>query len=667
MKYNEWNIPLYEAAVPPALAEAGYSPLLSALLCLRGVTTPRFARLFLEGGTELLTDPLTITDMAHGVMRILRAVKDGEKVAVYGDYDVDGITSACLMTDYLRSRGLDTELYIPDRLEEGYGLNTAAIDVLHSRDVSLIVTVDCGVTAVRETEYAASLGIDMVITDHHECSPELPKAAAVINPKRQRYPGGELAGVGVAFKLICAVEGDVTAMLERYADLVAVGTIADVMPMTGENRVLVRKGLRKLTENPNSGLLALMREAGIADKKPDSSSVGFVIAPRLNAAGRMGVASLAAELLLERDGKETAKTAARLCQLNRKRQETEAAIWAEALTMLSDHEPGEAVVLAKEGWHQGVIGIVASRLAEYLRVPAVMISLDGENGRGSCRSFGGFNLYEALTTCGEYLEGFGGHALAAGLSVKMDRVGDFARAFNDVYRNRPADSPAAGLDIDLIVSSPELLEPNSVESLELLEPYGSGSPRPTLCLLGASLDTVTPLSGGKHLKLGVSKFSRRYECVFFSCTENELALKPGDTIDLAFFPKLSNYRGRNSVQLQLTDARRAGAPPICERVLSEDEPDLTGAEGLAPSRPDFTRLWRRLTSLGGSVSGGIADVLTEIGPGEHPVRLCFCLKVFSEVELTTMSVDDGRLQIKQNTGGGKADLTESKLLRRLTH
>ena len=417
MNYSDWNIPPEQPEIPRRLTEAGYTPLLAALLARRGLDTPEAAESFLHGGPELLGDPLLLEDMDRAAARLRLAIERRETVAVFGDYDVDGITSACLVTSFLRAKGLDCEPYIPDRMEEGYGLNLAAMDTIKARGARLIVTVDCGITAAQEAGYAASLGMDMVITDHHECGAcPLPAAVAVVDPKRpgSRYPNADLAGVGVAFKLLCAVEGGAERVLSQYADLIATGTIADVMPLTGENRYIVRRGLAMLAESPRPGIRALLEESGALGRRISASTVGFTLAPRLNAAGRLGRADVAVRLLLTRDEGEAARLAAELCRLNRERQEIEHDIYEAARRQLSGEKPTAPIVLAAEGWHQGVIGIAASKLAEEFSLPTVMICLDGDSGKGSCRSCGDFNLFDALSACSGWLEGFGGHALAAG-------------------------------------------------------------------------------------------------------------------------------------------------------------------------------------------------------------------------------------------------------------
>ena len=560
MKYANWNVPDRGAEIPPALLAAGCTPLLAAILHLRGLSTPEAAREFLRGGAETLTNPLELTGMVEAVQRLSRAVAAGEHVAVYGDYDVDGITAACLLADYLRSRGLENcELYIPDRIREGYGLNTAAIDELAARGVSLIVTVDCGVTNLEETAYAAQLGVDMIVTDHHECRESLPEAEAVVDPKQSggNGVGTALAGVGVAFKLVCAMDGDADRMLRRYGDLVAVGTVADVMPLLGENRFITRCGLQKISAGDcRPGFLALAEEAGVRNKPFTAATVGFSLAPRINAAGRLGEPRLAVELLEATDPRRARTLAMQLCDMNRERQALETAIWNEAVAMLGDARPDAPIVLAAERWNPGVIGIVASRLADAFGVPAVMICLDGESGKGSCRSTGSFNLFEALSACADCLDGFGGHAMAAGVTVRRGCVNELRQRLREYYLAHP-DRTEPALTADLLVDSPDLLSMACVESLDELEPCGNGNPRPLLCMKSVYLDAVQPIGDKKHLRLKLSKFAQTYDGVFFSQTALTLGAKAGQKCDIVFVPQINEFHGRRSVQLVITDLRRA--------------------------------------------------------------------------------------------------------------
>ena len=557
MKYTNWKVPEKGPEIPRSLLSAGCTPLLAAILQLRGLGEARLAREFLHGGQEVLTDALLLTDMLPAVERLTRAIAAKEHVAVYGDYDVDGITSACLLSDYLRDRGLECEVYIPDRISEGYGLNKDAIDRLCRRGVSLIVTVDCGVTNLEETAYAAARGVDMIVTDHHECREALPEAVAVVNPKRPDGDGvgAHLAGVGVAFKLVCAMDGDAGKMLSRYGDLVAVGTVADVMPLVGENRFITGYGLQKIARGRcRPGFRALMQEAGVDEKRLTASTVGYSLAPRINAAGRLGQTAMAVRLLETGDRRVADHLASELCDQNRRRQAMELEIWNEAAAMLGAAAPDTPIVLAAENWHPGVIGIVASRLTDAYGVPAVMICLDGELGKGSCRSTGSFNLYEALSVCGDCMEGYGGHAMAAGITVRRDRVDELRRRLGEYYLAHP-DRSVPALEPELLVDGADLLTMECVESLEELEPCGNANPRPLLYMDEAVVETVIPIGGGKHLRLQVSKFGQRYDCVFFSQTQDRLGVRPGETADLVFVPQINEFRGRRSVQLVITDVR----------------------------------------------------------------------------------------------------------------
>ena len=670
MRYEKWDIPENAPCIPEEMLSAGYTPLLAAVLCARGLSDVDEAQHFIEADISSLHDPFMLDGMERAVERLSLAIDRRETVAVYGDYDVDGITSGCLVTDYLRLRGLSPVLYIPDRLGEGYGLNKFAIKTLSDQGVTLVITVDCGVTAVEETEYAASLGMDTIITDHHECSDNIPDVVAVVNPKKQccGYPSRSLAGVGVAFKLICALHGDVEEMLCRYSDMVAVGTVADVMPLVGENRYLVRRGIEKLRAAPRPGLKALMSEAGVNRERINTVSIGFTLAPRINAAGRLGMVNVAVSLLLTNDIAEAEDLAKELCGFNRLRQELEAKIWKEAEEELGPPPRTEPIVLAREGWHQGVIGIVASRLAESYGVPAVMISLDGESGKGSCRSGDEWSLFDALVNCSEYLESYGGHALAAGLTIRRSCLEDFRRAFSKHYKTCKCQREKM-LQVDLTVSMPQMLTLECAESLELLEPCGQGNQRPQAVLLDAVVESVVPLAGGRHVRLYIEKFYQTYECVFFSQSYEEFEFHRGDTIDLVFFPQINEYRGRRSVQLLITDIREAEVYELCRRAMDGTlSPEEAG--GHVPDRPDFARLWRKVLSLtdGGKLAGYEADfhvALQQLGVRENYLKTAIGLSVLIELGLLDCEMKGENLSLILNNKNEKVNLQDSHILRSL--
>lgn len=664
MNSKEWRIPFQKPEIPQALTDAGYTPLLAAVLALRGINTVESADAMIKGGSDCIYDPMRILGMDKAAARVRTAIEKRELVAVYGDYDVDGITSTCLVTDYLQSKGLKCRPYIPDRNEEGYGLNCAALDVLKAENITLVITVDCGITAIEEAEYAHSLGIDMVITDHHECkSDELPNAVAVVDCRRSEdtYPNPNLAGVGMALKLVCAVEGESEALLDKYADLVAVGTVADVMPLIDENRYLVRLGLKKLAQSPRPGIAAMMRESSIDPRKISATTIGYGLAPRLNAAGRLGQAQTAARLLMSTDALEATTLAAELCALNRERQNIEMEIWKDANLRLADTAPDAPIVLASESWHQGVIGIAASRLAEHYSLPSIMICLNGDVGKGSCRSYGGFNLFEALSACSEHLLGFGGHALAAGLNIRRDKLDDFRAALAEYYRNnRPEAMPE--VQCELLINDPALLTVENVRSLDLLEPYGNANPKPVMCVSGAVLESARNVGNGRHLRMRVRIGGAHLEAIFFSHTMEELNLHEGELIDLAFTPQINDYR-EVSVQLLVSAARPHDSVPLCRAILDAQPAALYAAARYCPERADFVRVWRAFDSsfvVGDSAEAVAAQCLS----GMAAEKFCLCLMVLLEAGL--LKGENGKIYGARCCSiNGKADLEATSLIRAL--
>lgn len=666
MKCKDWKIPYSRPDVPKELLDAGYAPLLSAVLALRGITDAGEAGRLIHGSPECLHDPMLIKDMDKARRRVLKAVEQGEKVAVYGDYDVDGITSTCLLTDYLRSRGLECIPYIPDRNEEGYGLNVSAIDTLKEAGVSLIITVDCGITAADEVEYAKGLGIDMVITDHHECRDDsIPDAAAVVDCKQEgdAYPNKDMAGVGVALKLVCACEGGSDEALRRYADLVAIGTVADVMPLVDENRYLVREGLHMLSEAPRPGIVAMLRESSIDRERLTASTIGYSLAPRLNAAGRLGKAVQAAELIMTKDSRTASRLASELCELNRRRQEIETDIWKDANRLIAGNVPEGPIVLASESWHQGVIGIAASRLAEQYSLPAIMICINGEVGKGSCRSCGGFNLFEALSACSEHLVGFGGHALAAGLNIRRDKLDDFRAALTEYYlKNSPEPQPE--VQCDMLITDPALLSLENVRSLDLLEPYGNANPKPIMCISGAELSSATAVGKGRHLRIRAKYRGASFEGIFFGHTADSLGVRAGNCVDIAFTPQINEYNGAVSAQLLVCALRRHDGGELCRAILDGDNSVYWAAAPYCPERKDFVYLWRNVCRGGFTVPNDAQAVIASCPPGFEAERYCLCLAVLLEAGLLR-SEDGGIYGARCVEISGKADLESTSIIRSL--
>ena len=681
MRYKQWKIAHPSPEGRAQLERAGIPSLLACVLSARGVTEPEQAWKLLTPGEEPLLDPMLLKDMDRAVLRVTRALKRGETIAVYGDYDVDGITATCLLTDCLTRLGGRVRSYIPDRLEEGYGLNQEAVLHLAQQGVTLIITVDCGITAAREVEFARELGIDVVITDHHECKQAIPEAAAVVDPHRPDcpYPFKGLAGVGVALKLAMAAAGPDRAGLvfREYADLAAVGTVADVMPMTGENRTIVQTGLAALAHPRRVGLAQLMEEAGLGDKPVTSVSIGYTLAPRINAAGRMGQADLAAELLLTRDPGRAAALAQELCALNRERQTIECEIFQECVQRLERRPQSGVILLADKHWHQGVVGIVASRLTEKYSCPAFMVCLDQGMGKGSCRSWGGVNLFHLLTQCQDLLEGFGGHAMAAGFTVREENIPALERRLRQlVLEEQAGEELPSLLEIDAAVL-PQELTVEAVEALDALEPCGAGNPRPVLVLTGAHVISAAQVGRGRHLKLRLEGRGVPLDAIFFSVDGSELGLTPGCRVDVAFYPQINDFRGVRSVQLQVVDLRHAMTRAQLEQSIYEKyrrgEPlSPQEAQSLLPTRAEFVCLWRYLERQCAGQTF-LEDTLARIaqksarsgGQSERPNHTLVCLEVMEERGLISLERQSGRVQITLHRLEHKVDLNASAILRRL--
>ena len=681
MRYQEWRVAAPSRAAREELEQAGVPPLLAAVLSARGIRTQEEAQALLAPGETPLEDPMGLRDMDRAVRRIRRALETGETVAVYGDYDVDGITSTCLLTDCLSRLGGRVLPYIPDRLEEGYGLNSEAVSALAAQGVTLIVTVDCGITAGAETAFAASLGVDVVVTDHHECKESLPPACAVVDPRRTDcpYPFKGLAGVGVALKLAMAVAGAERAerVFLEYADLAAVGTVADVMPMTGENRTIVQTGLAALAHPRRLGFAQLIQEAGLGDRPLTSVSVGYTLAPRINAAGRMGKAGLAAELLLTRDSDRAAELARELCELNRERQAVEGEIFQDSVRRLEETPQEGVILLADGGWHQGVVGIVASRLAEKYGCPAFMVCLDQGVGKGSCRSWGGINLFQLLARCGDLLEGFGGHALAAGFTVREEKLPELsARLRRLVMEEHRGEELPSVLEADAAVL-PQELTVEAVEQLDWLEPCGTGNPRPVLVLTGAHVLSAAQVGRGRHLKLRLEARGVPLDAIFFSADGGELGLTAGCRVDVAFYPQINEFRGLRSVQLQVVDLRRAMTRAQLEQSIYEkyrrgERLPPVEAQSLLPTRAEFICLWRYLKrqSAGQPI---LRDTVPRIARGaarsggqpELPTHTLVCLEVMEERGLLTLVQQSGQLEIILHQLEHKVDLNASEILKKL--
>ena len=676
MKYGIWKVSQLEAGAVNALVGSGYAPLAAMVLASRGIGDDRQARAYLDCNAPLL-DPFLMTDMDKAAGRVGLAMSRSEKIAVFGDYDVDGITATCLLTDFLRRHGADVVSYIPGRLEEGYGLNPIAIHQLHAEGVKLIVTVDCGITAVNEAELCKQLGIDLVITDHHECKQTLPAAVAVVDPHRcdGGYPHKNLSGVGVAFKLASALCGSQETVLEEYADMVCLGTVADVMPLQGENRVFVARGLESLAHTKRPGIAALMAECGCAPETVSASSIGFMLAPRINAAGRMGQIDLAVELFLTDDPDKAAEAARGLCELNRQRQAVESEIYRQAVSMLPMGKPPEAIVLADESWHQGVVGIVASRIAEEYACPTFLICLDGEHGKASSRSHGGFNLFASLSALSPLLESYGGHELAAGFTISRANIPEFRRQICALAAQYYTDDvPRTVLDVDCAVS-PELLTLHNVDSLQMLEPCGNGCPKPVLMMKNLTIDRISMVGGGRHMRLRLCSGHTYLNAIYFSANPQTVSIQPGDLVDVAFTPQLNEFRGTRTVQMNVIDIR----PSCSAECLPDAAPyrdmqrgNLTSGEAAAllPDRKMLALVWRYLDAANPVQESPMCLCRKIVRWSGQPLNLgqmLTCLDIFRDVGLLTVQRQHKYVSIRLTPGEGKADLSRSQTMQRLLH
>ena len=676
VKYGIWNVSTPAAQGVARLREAGYPELAARVLASRGVCDPETAHSCLDCSCPL-PSPFLLTGMDMAAGRVGVAIQKRERIAVFGDYDVDGITATCLLTDFLRSCGADCLSYIPGRLEEGYGLNPIAIHHLHDQGVKLIVTVDCGITAIAEAELCRQLGMELVITDHHECKDSLPQAVAIVDPHKpgDTYPHKNLSGVALAFKLVCAMHGDADQVLDKYADMVCLGTVADVIPLVGENRVFVARGLQSLRHTTRPGLAALIKECSCEPDSLNASSIGFMLAPRINAAGRMGQVDVAVDLFLTQDPDQAAKDAKALCELNRQRQSIESEIYSQAIAMLPQGKAPDAIVLADESWHQGVVGIVASRIAEEFACPTFLICLDGEHGKASSRSHGGFNLFASLSALSPLLESYGGHELAAGFTISRANIPEFRRQICALAAQYYTDDvPRTVLDVDCAVS-PELLTLHNVDSLQMLEPCGNGCPKPVLMMKNLTIDRISMVGGGRHMRLRLCSGHTYLNAIYFSANPQTVSIQPGDLVDVAFTPQVNEFRGTRTVQMNVIDIRpscNAECLPDAAPYRDMQRGSLTAGEAAAllPDRKMLALVWRYLDAASPVQESPVCLCRKIVRWSGKPLNLgqmLTCLDIFRDVGLLTVQRQHKYVSIRLTPGEGKADLSRSQTMQRLLH
>ena len=537
------------------------SNILTSILVNRNITSPEKIRIFLNPTRNDFYDPFLLNDMEIAVERILKAIEQKEKVMIYGDYDADGITSITVLKKFLEERGLTVDYYIPNRLEEGYGLNKNAIEKIAKQKYSLMITVDCGISAIEEIKLANNLGIETIITDHHETVEILPEAMAVVDPKRKdnTYPFRDLAGVGVVYKLIQALSirlGLEEKEFLKYLDIVCIGTISDIVPLVDENRVIAKLGLKLIERTKNKGLKRLIEACNYSSI--DANMISFGVAPRINACGRMGFQEEAIRLFLSDDEAEVATITQKLNEYNKERQDTEKKIFEEAISKIQKEKMQEnnCIILGGENWHHGVIGIVSSKITDMYFKPSLLICFEGDMGKGSGRSIPGFDLHHALMETGNYLERFGGHSMAVGLSVKKEKFEEFKKKFEELAKESNIQDILPILYIDEEITIKEMtLE--LMQELKQLEPFGEKNKEPLFMLRNVKIDSIRTLSEGKHMKLTLKEGIYLIECIGFNLGHLAEDYRIGDKVDVVGNLAENHYQNLTKVQMILQDIRKA--------------------------------------------------------------------------------------------------------------
>lgn len=646
-------------------------PFTALILVSRGITEYEDVEDFFDTDFSFC-DPYLIADMDKAALRIKRAIDNFEKICVYGDYDADGVTSTALMYSYLSSHGADVMYYIPDRITEGYGMSCSAVDKLHAQGVKLIVTVDNGVSAIEEIAYAKSLGIETVVTDHHMPGEQLPDAVAVVDPHREdcNLHFKDWAGVGVAFKTVCALEnGDYSEILNEYADILAVGTVADVVDLKDENRAIVKYGVAKINANPCNGINALRQIAGVSDRALNGVGITFSLAPRINAAGRMESAETALKLLLCEDLSVALGIAEQVDNCNKQRHISENEIMEEAVACIEADKRlkyAKVIVVCGENWHHGVIGIVAARITEKYGRPSIVITFDGDKGTGSARSIEGFSVYDAIKACGDFLTHFGGHTMAAGLGIDRENVENFFRAINAYALSCEETVPTLMLDCKL---NPAYINAQLAESLEALEPFGAGNPQPVFGIFGVRITGIKPVGDGKHLRMSFTKGNTQFCAMKFSTTLKELPYREGDTVDLAVKIDKNEFRGEIRASVQIKDMRFSGidedklfkSRALYEKYMRGETLTCHEARFLTPSREFLLGVFNFLKNYGGWQFDIESMLVRTNCPAENLCKMQISVDVLCELGL----IRQERGIILFDGGGKKADLSASAVLRNL--
>lgn len=675
MILRKWEVRPLDKERAAAFAQTyGVPFFLAMLMNIRGLDDAAHLREFLGEG-EPLSDPFLLKDMDKAAARITRAVDNMEKIAVYGDYDADGVTSTAMLYSYLETRGADVIFYIPQREGEGYGMNMGAVEYLKEQGVSLIVTVDNGISSVQEVARANELGIDVVVTDHHRPQEILPDAVAVVDAYRpdDTSPYKHFSGVGIAFKLLMALEdgaGDVEDLLEAYSDLAAIGTIGDIVPLTGENRTLIRAGLERLSQSDRPGVQALLENAGIAGKVLTSTNVAFTLVPRINATGRMGAPERAVRLLISGYEEEAEVLSEEICADNEERRRVEAEIAEAAFADIEakGYMKDRVVVVDGENWHHGVIGIVASRVTERCGKPCMIISRGETEAKGSGRSIEGFSLFEAICACGDLLIKFGGHPMAAGITLKPENIEAFRKRINQYAAEHFPQMPTQTVTLDCKLN-PAALSVSMAQSLTQLEPFGNGNPQPVFGLFNMELSNVTPVGGGGHLRLTLEKNGAVITAMRFNTKPEELPYHIGDKIDLAVQLEAREFRGQPSLTVIVRDMKFAAfntekniaSLASFEKWQRGEVLSVEDKNRLYPDRACLAAIYRALRTVNGKETDQVRFV-SQFGKDMTLGLFKTALLVFEERGLVHSEIADDTFTATLIETSGKTDITRSPVL-----
>lgn len=675
MKYRAWQVNRPDEGKAAVLAQKlGIGSLLARILVGRGYDEAEKAQALLENAP--MSDPFLLKDMDKAVERIQQAIDQGEPIVIFGDYDVDGITATALLYEYLHNLGAEAvRCRLPSREDDGYGLNKTVLDKLAAKGYHFVITVDNGISAIEEAAYAKELGIELVITDHHLPAERLPDAVAVVDPQRKddESPFKGLCGAGVAFKLCAALEGcSAEEMLDYCGDLAAIGTVADVMPLVGENRTLVREGLAQLQDTVRPGLAALMQAAGVGEREVTAETVSFALAPRLNAAGRMNDAALALKLLLCEDEQRAEEMAEELSQKNQERQTAEQNIMQQAQQQLNEHPEriqDKVILVWGEGYHPGVIGIVASRLVELYAKPVIVIGIQNGEGRGSGRSVPGFNLHAAIGSCADLLVRYGGHALAAGLTVQQQNIEAFREKINAWAAKEYPILPSQPFQLDVPVQLAELTV-QEIEGLSALAPYGNGNPSPVFLLENVILDGVYPVSSGRHSRLRLRQGDHILYAAYFGMAPEQLPYEAGTALDVAI--SLSVFEGRNGPMIsgRIKEIRPAGLSNDAAYSAELFESFCAGLgtteqqrQELTPSREETGALYRLIR--GGKVRCADLQPLFACTGAKNAGKTLAGLMALQQLHLIGEKQQNGVRYYQILPVEKKQDLAAAPILRRL--